>query len=131
MTFVALEEFCPRISVALPAEMLECVGRRHAADLGTHAVAGAASHALEKSSAEGIADARRVDNSVRWDGEHIGGLMPLDDGAAILAARNHERAAARENRRFVEAGFLADQFELVVVADDYSRGRHPIPELVA
>src|SRR4029079_17767501 len=131
MMFVPLEEFRPRVCVALPAEMLECVGRSHAADLGANAVAGAERHAFQKPSAECIADARRIDYPVGWNRRDIRRLMPLEYGTAVLAARDHERPAPREYRGFVEAGFLPNQFELVVVAHDDRRRRQAVPELVA
>ena len=71
---IPIHELLPRISVALPPEMLQGVGRRHGAQLRRRDRVGPARHALEKPAPEGVADTGRIHDP---HGRH-GGTIDLE-----------------------------------------------------
>src|SRR5262249_23357974 len=129
MALVPLAEFLPRVGMALPAEMLERIGRRDAAHPCADRVLGALGHALQEPSPERIADTGGIDDPVRRHGRHAARAVGPDDRAAALAARDDERPAFLEDRPLVEPGLLPDQLELVVVADDQGGAGEAVGEL--
>jgi hypothetical protein len=70
-TGIPIHELLPRISVALPAEMLESVGCRHGPELRRGDRVGAPRHALEKPAPEGVADTGRIHDPNRRHGGNI------------------------------------------------------------
>ena len=60
---VAVAELLPRVGVALPAEMLERVGRGHTAEPAADFEVGAGRQPLEEPAAERVADAGRIDDA--------------------------------------------------------------------
>ena len=52
---------------------------------------------LHQSAAERVADAGRIDDPLRRDGRHVDLAARRDDGRAVLAARDDQRLAARED----------------------------------
>src|SRR5262245_6398617 len=117
LALVADAEFIPRISVALPAEMLEGIGGRHAADAGTHVVRQSERQSLHQPAAECIADAGWIDDAPRSHGRYVGAAVLRDDGGAVFATGHDQRVAALEDFGLAEIRLLPEQLELVIVAD--------------
>src|SRR5438045_2067489 len=97
MRLIAREELLPRICVTLTAKMFERVRCGYAPESRAHGVARAARHTFEKPAPKRVADSRRIDNSVRRHGRHVGRAASLENRAAVLASCDDERAAFSED----------------------------------
>src|SRR5215831_10119620 len=106
MLFVALQKLRPGVRVALPAEMLERVGRRDATNLSADAIAPSASQPLQESATKRVANARGIHDPMRRDCRHMGRSVALDDRTAVLAAGHDDDAAPLEDVVLGETGLL-------------------------
>src|SRR5690606_37915048 len=98
---------------------------------GAHLVVGPRGHALEEPAAEGVPYACRIDDA-RWG--HRGDVGPpfgFHDCAASFTSSDDERLRMAEHAHLVQACLLANQLELVVVADDHGGAHKPVLEFVA
>src|SRR6185503_13839804 len=85
------------------------------------------------------AHARRIDDAVRRDRLDVDAApfslppipFPLVERAAVLAARDEQGGRLVENAVLPQPRFLADQLELVVVADDHARAGDAVAQFVA
>src|SRR5215203_491872 len=117
MAFETPPELVPRVGVTLAAEVLQCVGRRDAAKPRAHAVWEAEGQALHEAAAEGVADARRIDDAPRLDGRHFDAPPRREYRAAVFAAGHDEGFGLPEDFRLRQSCLLADELEFVVVAN--------------
>src|SRR6185436_11868341 len=90
---------------------------------------GARPEALHESAAVRVANTSRVGDPRRRDRRHVDTLRPMEYRRSVLAAGDDQMFGALQDVGLAEAGFLANQLELVVVADDEIRAVDAIGEL--
>src|SRR5436190_7239733 len=112
MAFEPLHELVPGVRMTLAAEVLQRVRRRNAAKPRAHAIRQPEREALHEAAAEGVADARRIDDAPRLDGRHFDVSPRREYCAAVLAARHDESFGLPQDFRLGESGLLADELEL-------------------
>jgi hypothetical protein len=96
--FVARSKLLPCIRVALPPEMLQRVGGRHAPQSGARHQVTARSQSLQKAAPEGITDAGGVDDPMGRQRGNIHCPILLPDGTAVLTARHDQRGGLLHDR---------------------------------
>src|SRR6185295_20069039 len=97
LSLVPLEKLVPGVRVALAAQVLEGVGRGHAAELRARLVRQSAGEPLHQPSAKRVAHAGGIDDPVRGDSRNIEPAGSTDHGRSVLASRHNQRLAGGEN----------------------------------
>src|SRR5581483_7026183 len=121
----------PRIRVTLPAQMLERVGGRDAADSGGDLVRLSEREAFHQPAAKRVTDAGRIDDAVRRDGRDVVLTAGRDHARAFFAPRDDEHLGDSQDVALAHAGLLTEQLELVVVDDDDRRAGDAVLQRVA
>src|SRR5436190_21427435 len=118
--------------MALPAEMFERIGRGHAPYPRANFVGQPERHAFHEPATVRIAHASRIDDAIGRNRGDVDALAARKvHGRTVLTPSDDERLCLREHVGLAEPGFLADQLELVVVADDEVSADDPVFELNA
>src|SRR4029453_559977 len=100
-----------------PAEMLERIRRRDAANPRADLRRRAVRQTLQVSAAVRITNTGGIGNPLRRDGRDVDAPGVVEDRRSVLAARDDQCPGALQDLVLAEAGLLANQLEFVVVAD--------------
>src|SRR5579859_109305 len=91
---ITILKFLPGICVALPTEVFERIRRRDTAESAARFQVRLHRQPFEHAAAEGVADARRIDDAMRRDGGHGGVAGALANRTTVFAPCDDQRAGA-------------------------------------